>query len=182
LKAREELEQLQGQAEQGRLQLCYLDESGFTINPPLQYCWSAVGQPRSIAPESHAKRVNVLGCLTYHGALQWGSFPRAIKSDDVVRMMDYWLAAADCETVLVLDNASVHHAEPMKQKEGEWKKKGLRLFYLPAYCPELNLIEVLWKQAKHHWRQFVTWKPQKLQQEVNLLFQQYGKKFTINFC
>ncbi|WP_422646233.1 transposase, partial [Xenorhabdus nematophila] len=28
------------------------------------------------------------------------------------------------------------------------------LLYLPAYSPELNLIEIVWKQAKYHWRRF----------------------------
>ncbi|WP_196800768.1 transposase, partial [Xenorhabdus nematophila] len=26
------------------------------------------------------------------------------------------------------------------------------LLYLPAYSPELNLIEIVWKQAKYDWR------------------------------
>ncbi len=25
------------------------------------------------------------------------------------------------------------------------------LLFLPPYSPELNLIEILWKQAKYHW-------------------------------
>ncbi|WEF29177.1 hypothetical protein PYR66_05475 [Klebsiella aerogenes] len=25
------------------------------------------------------------------------------------------------------------------------------------YGPELNLIEIVWKQAKYHWRRFITW-------------------------
>jgi transposase len=31
------------------------------------------------------------------------------------------------------------------------------LFYLPPHSPELNLIEIVWKHAKYHWRRFVTW-------------------------
>ncbi|WP_404841974.1 transposase [Burkholderia vietnamiensis] len=31
------------------------------------------------------------------------------------------------------------------------------LFYLPAYSPELNMIEIVWRQLKYRWRRFVTW-------------------------
>ncbi|RIQ15699.1 transposase, partial [Salmonella enterica] len=28
---------------------------------------------------------------------------------------------------------------------------------MPAYSPELNLIEMVWKTAKYHWRRFINW-------------------------
>ena len=46
-------------------------------------------------------------------------------------------------TVLVLDNASVHRSKLVQAKRKEWKQKGLRLLFLPPYCPHLNLIETL---------------------------------------
>ena len=38
----------------------------------------------------------------------------------------------------------------MKKIE-EWKKKNLEIFWLPAYSPKLNLIEILWKFIKYEW-------------------------------
>ncbi|YAP79127.1 transposase [Xenorhabdus stockiae] len=32
----------------------------------------------------------------------------------------------------------------------------MKVCSLPAYNPELNLIEIIWKQAKYHWRRFIT--------------------------
>ncbi len=54
-------------------------------------------------------------------------------------------------TVLVLDNASVHRARAVKDKRAEWKGQGLRLLFLPPYCPHLNKIEVLWRMIKYRW-------------------------------
>ncbi len=51
----------------------------------------------------------------------------------------------------------------------------MQLFYLPPYSPELNMIEILWKQAKYHWRNFATW-------TVRNLPNRYGTKFQINFA
>ena len=35
-----------------------------------------------------------------------------------------------------------------------WKKKGLDLYFLPGYAPELNLIEILWRFIKYYWLPF----------------------------
>jgi transposase len=29
--------------------------------------------------------------------------------------------------------------------------QGLYLLFLPPYCPELNLIEILWRKIKYEW-------------------------------
>ncbi len=54
-------------------------------------------------------------------------------------------------TVLVLDNAPIHRAKAVRQKQAAWKQRGLRLFFLPPYSPHLNRIELLWKQIKYRW-------------------------------
>ena len=54
-------------------------------------------------------------------------------------------------TVLVLDNATVHRSKLVQARHKEWKQKGLRLLFLPPYCPHLNLIETLWRQVKYRW-------------------------------
>jgi transposase len=55
------------------------------------------------------------------------------------------------------------------------------LCYLPPYSPELNMIEILWKQAKYHWREFVTWTKETLPEKVRELLDGYGSKFQISF-
>ncbi|CAM3340811.1 putative transposase (fragment) [Xenorhabdus nematophila ATCC 19061] len=55
------------------------------------------------------------------------------------------------------------------------------LLYLPAYSPELNLIEIVWKQAKYDWRRFITWTQDTMEYEVNTLLKGYGDQFAINF-
>lgn len=47
--------------------------------------------------------------------------------------------------LLVLDNASYHHAAPVMRAA---KVLRIELLYLPAYSPNLNLIERFWKFLK----------------------------------
>ncbi len=51
-------------------------------------------------------------------------------------------------TVEVLDNAPFHKGEMIKERRAAWEAKGLFLRYLPAYCPQLNLIESVWRKLK----------------------------------
>jgi transposase len=59
--------------------------------------------------------------------------------------------------VVLLDNASIHHAIDPEVHERWLREHRMQLFYMPPYSTELKLIEIVWKQAKYHWRNFVNW-------------------------
>ncbi|MBC6477595.1 MAG: transposase [Hormoscilla sp. GM7CHS1pb] len=40
----------------------------------------------------------------------------------------------------MMDNASIHMSNAVKNKQEEWEKKCLTIFYLPTYSPQLNII------------------------------------------
>ena len=50
----------------------------------------------------------------------------------------------NCKMVVVLDNASWHHAVIVKASYRRW----LNIDYLPPYSPELNPIERVWKMTR----------------------------------
>jgi len=54
------------------------------------------------------------------------------------------------DTVIVLDNYSLHKSHLVRAKEKEWGAQGLSLFFLPTYSSELNIIEGEWHQIKSH--------------------------------
>ena len=49
--------------------------------------------------------------------------------------------------VILLDNARYHHATVIKPSLQQYRKR-LRLEFLPAYSPELNPIERIWKLTR----------------------------------
>ncbi|MBK3823988.1 hypothetical protein G3A41_37985 [Paraburkholderia aspalathi] len=85
-------------------------------------------------------------------------------------------------TVVVLDNASIHHNIDQETIDRWFLNHRMVLFYLPPYSPELNLIEIVWKHAKYHWRRFVTWTKETIDAEIAKLLSGYGSEFEIRFA
>jgi transposase len=106
-----------------------------------------------------------------------------IKRPDVIRFLDQVAqeGATGLMTVVVLDNASIHHNIEQQTIDRWLLDHRMVLFYLPPYSPELNLIEIVWKHAKYHWRRFVTWTKETIDTEIAKLLGDYGSEFEIRF-
>jgi transposase len=55
---------------------------------------------------------------------------------------------------VLLDNAPMHRSKACIAQMPRWVRKGFMVQYLPAYAPELNLIEILWRFIKYYWLPF----------------------------
>ena len=59
----------------------------------------------------------------------------------------------------------------------------LFLYFLPSYCPELNLIEILWRMIKYHWLPIKAYDNFKsLVKHFRKILSQVGSRYTINFA
>ncbi len=52
--------------------------------------------------------------------------------------------------MVVLDNAGIHTSRAVKAARAGLARQRIYLYYVPAYSPELNRIEAVFKQVKHH--------------------------------
>lgn len=163
-------------AHAGERDLIFLDESGFAPTMPTGYTWSRIGQ-RAVVPkeDTRNRRVNVLGAkiLGSEPDLLWqrtsGKIDAEVLLDFVcarlaglgggaavldlaadglgVDIMPVWERRRPC--TVVLDNDSAHRANTFKDRRRQLAKIGVELFYLPPYSPQLNDIELVWRQAKY---------------------------------
>jgi putative transposase len=98
------------------------------------------------------RRVNALAAYEPLAAEPWlGSraLERTLTSDDVLAYLRS-LPAAVVPRVVVLDNAGIHTSKQVKAERKALSREGIYLYFLPPYSPELNAIEPLFKQVKHH--------------------------------
>jgi putative transposase len=83
--------------------------------------------------------------------LEYSLIEGACRSGEVMGYLDALAEEAENaaeEVVVVLDNASFHTAKVVSERREGWEAKGLRLYFLPAYSPHLNLIEGVWRRLK----------------------------------
>jgi len=179
------LEKLKVAAKSGLAHLYFFDESGMSTIPNVQRAWSPLSKPHCADASSSRKRVNILGALNYaDNTLVHVLHETSVKRPQVIEFIDR-LAAQHVDEqpiIIVLDNASIHRNIDKEKIETWLLKHRLILLYLTPYSPELNLIEILWKHAKYHWRKFTTWTKENLLREVSEIFQGYGDKFEISYA
>ncbi len=125
-------------ADQGRLDLVYFDGSGFNLSAKVVYAWQKRGA-RIVVPVMRGTSQNVLGFM-WHRCQKFSSFvfEGAIDSNVVISCFDLIAQSLEKETVIVLDNAPIHRSEEFAEKIEEWEKQGLKIYFLPTYCPSLN--------------------------------------------
>jgi transposase len=152
-KSEMELKELKFQHKAGVIDLQYFDESGFCLTPVVPYAWQPRGETIEI-PASRSNRINVLGFMDIGCNFTPFVVDGIVDSEMVISCFDVFCKTVTKPTWVVIDNARIHTSSKFKEKMLEWEAKGLYLYYLPAYSPELNLIEILWRFIKYQWMPF----------------------------
>lgn len=151
----------------------------------MQRAWSPKGVSHTADASVAKQRVNVVGALDYaSGKLWYDLHGQSVKRPAVIDLIDR-IARREQRmplTVVVLDNASIHHNIDAEKLDEGLIEHRLILLHLPPYSPELNPIEMVWKHAKYHWRRFVSWSKDQLFAEVQKLMEGVGSEFIIGFA
>lgn len=183
-----ELAQVQAAETRGEVALYYGDEVRFSRYAPVPYAWQVRGQPPVGLPAERGTGggYSLLGLWrpgAAHQPLQAWLSETAFTAELFVEALDAFSQDLTQPTVLVLDNASIHRAALVQQRQPAWAARGLRLCFLPAYAPELNRIEILWRFCKHYWLPPQAYEsPQTLREHVTDLMRNIGAKhYRITF-
>ena len=185
-KAKKEIKELKDKVNNDNsLNLYFFDETSFSLTPNIPYGWSLRGE--SITLDSkHSNSLKVLGFLGLDNKLKSFVTKGRIDSKVVIKVFDTFIEnlPKNSKTTIILDNASTHTSKVFKAKIKEWKEKGVTLYFLPPYSPELNRIEILWRFMKYHWINITDYESfQTLEDYVYRVLSSYGKgkEFEINF-
>jgi len=130
--------------------LWYYDEAGFTLQPSIPYAWQLVGQRLELA-SAHGPRQNVLGFFNLQHQFHAFAFEGSIDTNPVIHCFNLFRQRQKKPALVVMDNAPIHTSEDFDDELDHWQKQELHVKFLPPYCPELNLIEILWRKIKYEW-------------------------------
>lgn len=179
---KELLQELERQWEDGLIDLYYGDESHVCTEGYVPYAWKRKDEDFFV-PVFKCGRLNIFGMIdrncVYHGFTAEDN----INSDKFIEFMDNFSLSIIKETVVVLDNSSVHKSRKVKDCLQKWKDRGLHIFYLPPYSPHLNIAETVWRILKGKWIQPHHYgNKHGLFSTVESILSEIGKQYVINFC
>lgn len=143
---------LEEMSEQGLIDLYYGDESRIALQPCVPYAWQ-FGDEEVFMPSTQGQGLNCFALLSRANHCRFVTTPQSIDGAFMVEQLDLLSLDLERVTVVVLDNAPAHKAKRVQACREAWQQRGLFLFYLPPYCPHLNIVETLWHHLKYFWLQ-----------------------------
>jgi len=179
--AKQDIGEFQWKDAQGECDLYYFDETGFSCKPTISYAWQKVGETLEI-PSKRSSRLNVLGFFSLGHDFFAHTQKGPVDSQNVVDTFDEFSLHLDRPTIVVIDQASMHTSKLFRSSMPRWEERGLYIYDLPTYSPELNKIEIHWRMVKHQWLPLWAYKSfTDLKQAVHSVLQGIGDEFFINF-
>lgn len=127
----------------------YEDEAELTRFPTLTQIWTRRGQQKIIPTEDDHKSFAIFGAFNpITGQTHYRLHPKIESTGfrPFVSKLKRCYAKEERPLVIVLDNASAHG---YRGQHGLVKvEAGLYFYFLPPYCPDLNLAERPWKELR----------------------------------
>ncbi|MBD3887158.1 transposase [Phormidium tenue FACHB-886] len=116
-------------AEDGQIQLKYLDESGCYCQSPTDYGYVPKGQQkRVVGHRRRGRRINILGIWQPQQRFDYALMVGTLKSRPFLKRMDWQASKAQAQfhftgqlMVIVLDNASVHRSQLSRSATERWQ-------------------------------------------------------------
>lgn len=127
-------------------------------------------------------RLNCFGLISRTNEFIFKTTEQTITASFIFEQLDLLSWDIKKQTIVVLDNAKIHCAKAIKEAMKVWQSRGLYIFYLPPYSPNLNIIERVWKEMKARWicpSDYQT--KDSLFFQINLILNDIGKSLKINF-
>ena len=128
-----------------------MDEVSLDLEPPLHACWMKRGQQKIVPAlqPGTKKHDHILGAYSWNTDTVAWKVTSWKNSQSFLEFIEYLLVKCypTGRIVLVMDNVSYHKSAAVLAALSLFEHR-LLVFWLPPYCPELNLIERYWKHLK----------------------------------
>lgn len=124
------------------------DEASFAQWGSLSYTWARKGEQPTVKTSGTRRGYKVFGLIDLvSGDFYFKGHEERFNSDSYADFLTEVLDIHQCHVILVHDRARYHTSSAMMQFYARNAHR-LSVFELPAYSPDFNPIEFLWKKLK----------------------------------
>ena len=135
------------QAKREKAKIYWGDEMGLRSDATVGRSYGQRGKTPVIPGTGQRFGCSVISAITNHGQLYFMVFKGTFKQDIFLLYLKRLLKQAKCKIFLIVDRHSVHRSTKIKLWI-EANSDKIRLYFLPAYSPELNPDEMLNQDVK----------------------------------
>ncbi len=141
--------EIEKMAQEKGAMILFGDEASFAQWGSLSYTWSKKGQQPTVKTSGKRKAYKVFGLIDYlSGTLFYKTLDSGrFNSEGYAAFLDMVLAQTSQHLILIQDGARYHTSKAMQQFFADHADR-LTLYHLPAYSPDFNPIEFLWRNVK----------------------------------
>jgi len=126
----------------------FADEASVRSDYHAGTTWAPVGKTPVVKTTGARFSVNMISAVTARGALRFSIINGTLTAPKFIDFCKRLLHDAPGPVFLILDGHPVHRSKAVKAY-AESTAGRLRLFRIPAYSPQLNPDEWVWKNVKH---------------------------------
>ena len=124
------------------------DEAGIRSDYHAGTTWAPVGRTPVVKATGARHSINMISAVTAQGLLRFSVFTGSCTAAVFIAFCKKLLDDTDGPVYLVVDGHPTHKAKATKDFVASTNGR-LKLFVLPAYSPQLNPDEWVWKNVKH---------------------------------
>jgi transposase len=136
-----------GAMKEGRT-ILFVDQAGFYLLPTVVRTYAPVGQTPILNEHLSHDHLSVMSGITLEGSLLMIEQDRAFKGPDALRFLKHALSQIPGKLLVIWDGSPIHRSKAVKEFLAQGAASRVRLEQLPAYAPELNPDEGIWKHLK----------------------------------
>ena len=126
-----------------------MDQSGFYLLPTVVRTYAPIGKTPILHEQLSRDHLSAMSGITLEGKLLMMEQDRAFKGEDVVRFLKHALRQIAGKMLVIWDGSPIHRAKVLKEFLADGAATRVQLEQLPAYAPELNPDEGIWKHLKY---------------------------------
>jgi transposase len=144
-----EYPRIRAMAKKMKAEIYFEDEAGIRSDFHAGTTWGKKGETPVVSTTGARFGINMISAVSPRGLLRFMVVQGRVNAEVMCQFIDRLMKGATRQVFLILDGHPTHKARKFRSQVESYKGR-LRVFYLPAYAPQLNPDEHVWNEVKNH--------------------------------